>query len=454
MSWTAAALLLLPAWLAAPTGSLPSAAPAPVHTRLLATSPAAGDTLWESPPELRLLFSGPVEPDLSTIRLVSAEGRAIELAPSADPDEPRAILAAIPDLGRSAWRVEWRTVAADGHPIEGSFAFTILTGPAPPADTLGRERPPPADTADPDGSGPPESEGPGLPAAAAALRGISDGALMGLAGLLAFLGWIAPAASARARRTVIALGIAVPLLLIAHLTGWLFYLSGDGSLDRETASLGLATLTGRVETLRVGLAVIAFLALVLGRTRVAALAALAAVAATGALGHALSTAPAWSIPLKALHVVAAALWLGGLLFLIVGWTGLSVPGMEDPVPDESGAAKTATRANEFRATARRVSSVALSAILVIAATGVLQALFMIPSPAALVRSDYGLVVLVKAAGLAGLALFGARNRFRLLPGLLLIDGPERLRRSVSWEVLLMVGVLLAAGFLAYIPPPD
>ncbi|HUP00915.1 MAG TPA: copper resistance protein CopC [Gemmatimonadota bacterium] len=401
------------------------------HTELLDSRPAEGDTLAAAPASLWLLFSAPVETGLTEVRLIAPGGRTIELELGAEPGQPRAIRAAVPPLRPGAYRVHWRVLSADGHPIEGSYVFWIAAESGTAAADTSAPQLPSGSATDPAA----EDRG-GMASGsrlAGALRGLSDGALMALAGLLAFVAWIVPEGSRRAYGATVALSFLAPLLLAAHLVAWLLYVSPDGTLEREVAAFALSTTTGRIDAARLGLAALAAVILISSRRAgPAAALALLAVAATGAVGHTLTTAPLLTIPFKAIHVVAAALWLGGLLTLILG--GL------DPAA--------------FRRGAARVSSMALAAVVVIAVTGVLQTFLFLDAPADLLRSDYGRLVLVKAAGLFGLVLFGARNRYRLLPSLTRHDGPERLRRSVSLEVLLMVGVLLAAGFLAYLPPPS
>jgi putative copper export protein len=73
----------------------------------------------------------------------------------------------------------------------------------------------------------------------------------------------------------------------------------------------------------------------------------------------------------------------------------------------------------------------------------------------LLASSYGALSGAKVAGLAALVAFGARNRLRILPRLSggEANGGEALRRSVLGETLVMVVVLIVAGFLAYTPPP-
>lgn len=68
-------------------------------------------------------------------------------------------------------------------------------------------------------------------------------------------------------------------------------------------------------------------------------------------------------------------------------------------------------------------------------------------------ADAAWPVALKAAGLGVLSAFGAYHRFRLLPALGEAGTASRLIGSVRRERLVLVAVLLVAGFLAYTPLP-
>src|SRR5258707_11353162 len=120
-----------------------------------------------------------------------------------------------------------------------------------------------------------------------------------------------------------------------------------------------------------------------------------------------------TIPAKMLPLLAGSVWIGGLAWLV--WLSRC---------DEAAC----------RIEARRVSSVALIAVIVIALSGLLQTFFFLNTPADLTGSRYGRRVLAKMIGLAILVGLGAYNRFGLLPGLDATDGPKKLSSSVTLEV--------------------
>jgi putative copper resistance protein D len=132
-----------------------------------------------------------------------------------------------------------------------------------------------------------------------------------------------------------------------------------------------------------------------------------------------------------LHVVAAALWVGGLVAVLV---------------------HTALGGSSLATALRRFSATALVCWLVLAATGTVNALLRVP-PSELLRTTYGLLVMAKVAGLAVLGVIGARHRSHTLPA---VAGGSRtaLARLGGVEVLLMFATLGVAIALGRTPPPE
>ena len=400
---------------------------AAVHAHLVSSSPGDGDALEESPRQIRLVFSEPVEAPLSRVEMVSAT-REIEVPVRADSADVRVLVGEIPPLPVAEYRVDWRTVSADGHPVEGSFRFTVL-GPAG-RDSAASPRPAPAPAPAGDHAEGREHSGPNASAAvSAALRGLALFSLLVLAGWLVQIVSLADPVPG-ALRVAVVLAIAASGLLGLHLAAWLWHVTPAGVTPDLAAAL--RTGPGRVEAIRVSLALLALWAAGLAKRPWPALAfALAAVLVSGATGHSAGIDPRWSIPLKSLHLIALAVWMGGVAWLAVAALG-----------DDA-----------FRASAARVSSLALGAVAVVGLTGLAQSAIFLPGLDAVFGSAYGRLVLAKAAGLAGLVAFGAWNRVRLMPRLAGSESPAALRASTRRELALMLAVSLVAGVLAYVPPP-
>jgi len=223
---------------------------------------------------------------------------------------------------------------------------------------------------------------------------------------------------------------------VGHLAAWLVHTSPDQRLTAEWASAALGTTVGRIELWRTGLAVLALWALGLARRSGLALAlVIAALAVSGAIGHPAAMQPLVAIPAKAIHLLASGVWLGGLLWLVIR------PTKDSP--------------ELFRSDTERVSTLALTAVIAVAFTGVLQTWLFLPKIADVLTSAYGWFALAKTAGLLALAGFGAYHRKRLIPQLTAVaaGGEVTMRKWVAREIWVMLIVILLGGMLAYVPPP-
>jgi uncharacterized membrane protein len=138
-----------------------------------------------------------------------------------------------------------------------------------------------------------------------------------------------------------------------------------------------------------------------------------------------------NVTLQLLHVAAAGVWIGGLAALLLSLRGVA------------GAARAQA--------ARRFSTVALIALLLVAATGTVRAVVEVGTWDALFGTLYGWLVLVKVALIAILAGLGAVNRFRNVPAAGRALGG--LRRVGSAELLVAVLVVTAAAGLVNVAPP-
>jgi copper transport protein len=433
----AAAVLLARIGAPAPAAAAPGeAAPSAfVHAHLVSSSPADGDTV-SAGGRLVLRFSEPIEAGLGEVTLHGWSGTRVALEALRDPGDVRSLLAELPPLDPGGYRAAWRIVSADGHPVSGTMVFYVAGSaagsPVPAA--------PPAQAGEGAHHGEPAGATGEPPVAAVVARGLALGCLLGAAGLVSLLAWGVRQPPRRLERAAVALAAGSVLFLGVDLLLWAQHAAPAAGSDAGDLGAALASRSGRIGLVRVGLALLALWAVgLVRRPAVAAVPALGAIVLSAWTGHPAALSPAIAIPAKAVHLVAAALWLGGLLVLALG------PGAPLASAADAGA--------PFRSDAARVSTVALWAVVAIAATGLVQLLLFLPSPADLVRSAYGFLSLGKVAGLAVLAGFGARNRFRLMPRLGGGASPAALRRSVTAEAGVMALVIVLAALLAYVPPP-
>jgi methionine-rich copper-binding protein CopC len=104
-----------------------AATPVQAHSHLQSSDPAANAELASSPAAIRLTFSMPVEAKFSTIRLLDARGTVIPTAAAAsDGSNPKLLVLPLSQpLPAGEYKVEWKVVSTDSHPMTGDFSFTI-----------------------------------------------------------------------------------------------------------------------------------------------------------------------------------------------------------------------------------------------------------------------------------------------------------------------------------------
>lgn len=129
-----------------------TATPAAAHTGLESSTPADGSTLRRSPTTLVLRFADPVVPGTAVGALSGPGGRTSLRAPTVRGATVRMTLAEPAAAGR--YRLTWRVVADDGHPVSGTLRFEVAAAPAASpspepisSDAVAAPKSPPSDTA-------------------------------------------------------------------------------------------------------------------------------------------------------------------------------------------------------------------------------------------------------------------------------------------------------------------
>ena len=108
---------------------------AAAHSDLTGSSPTA-DSSSRAPQEIRLTFSDDVEPSFAAVTLAVDEAEPTKLRSQVAGSLVRATTPAnAADDTPQQWRVAYRVVSQDGHPITGSISFTVTpaaisTGPS------------------------------------------------------------------------------------------------------------------------------------------------------------------------------------------------------------------------------------------------------------------------------------------------------------------------------------
>jgi putative copper export protein/methionine-rich copper-binding protein CopC/nitrogen fixation protein FixH len=390
------------------------------HALLLRAVPGNGAVLQQPPSALTLTFTEQPDPALSAVDVLDSTGRpVVHGRPEPVPGQPRTLRVRLGSLGTGTYTVTWRTISqVDGHVTGGTFAFGIGVAPPPgPAGSEGTRAPwpPPLDVASRWAlyAGMSGLVGCAVVGAGLGPAGAVSRAVLGASWALAVLGVLGLGASqAAAARAPLAQFAGTPL---GHAVGWrLLPLVAAGALLALDARAG-------PRPSRWALEAAGGAALLLGLAHALA-------------GHAAAGSGAWRWPnvlVQWLHAASAGAWLGGLAALV---TALR------EVPEE-----------DRPRTALRFSRLAAVLLALVALTGLLRAVDEVGAWGALLSTDFGRVVVVKAGLLLLLAGCGALNRYWSLPAVASI--PARLWR-VSGAELALAGVALgAAAVLTGLVPP-
>jgi putative copper resistance protein D len=144
---------------------------------------------------------------------------------------------------------------------------------------------------------------------------------------------------------------------------------------------------------------------------------------------------------QSVHLLAAGLWLGGLLPL--GWL------LGRARSDEARFAALAGQALPA------FSHMGYAAVAVIAITGTVNTLLLAGNLDALFGTDYGRLLSLKILLYLAMVAIALRNRFRLMPRLSNACPSEAraLQRSVLVEQAIGLAILTAVSFLGSWPPP-
>lgn len=110
--------------LLAALGLATTAVPAAAHDQLLSSVPADGETLTAAPAELGLTFNAELAAIGSAVLVAAPDGTDV----SAGEPVTAGTQVTVPLAGglvAGTYQVTWRVTSSDGHPIEGTFSFTL-----------------------------------------------------------------------------------------------------------------------------------------------------------------------------------------------------------------------------------------------------------------------------------------------------------------------------------------
>lgn len=121
----------------APAAAAVVAAPAAqAHSTLVGTTPEQGATVETSPESVEVVFNEEISSDFAMLTVMSDGEDVAEGDPEVEGDT---ISVAVPSLEAGTYTVGYRVVSADGHPVQGSWEFTVGGGAGSATEAPGAE---------------------------------------------------------------------------------------------------------------------------------------------------------------------------------------------------------------------------------------------------------------------------------------------------------------------------
>ena len=399
------------------------ASPAAAHAERESSDPTPGAVLDQAPSRVTIVFTEPPDLAFSSVKVFNAGGQEMQTGATVEGDAPRSLSVPLPaDLANGVYTVSWAVVSsADGHASAGSFAFGIGVDPASvgPAQTQQSSTPTPTAAS--------------VAGKAMLYIGILLSIGLALAGLwtiglnLPGRRWIAVAAGS------FAAGGAIVMLLTER-----------SSLGVSLGDL-LSSDTGRAFVWLLGAALVVLVAAITVAASPArwgfvllGLAGIITAAARAAGGHAAAASPAWvQEAVQTLHMVAASVWIGGLVPILVLLRARRRA--EAPAPIDE---------------VLRFSSAAGWAVLLVVATGLVRVVNEEGGFGSvwsrLTDSSYGTTLIVKVSVVVVVIALGAWNRLRSIPRL--ADGDRLLARVMTAEAAGALVIVVTTGLLTGLNP--
>lgn len=99
---------------------------AAAHINLNSSQPAENAVLKSVPEEVKLWFTGRVEPEFSRIEVTDTDGDRVDAGDvTADRNQRELKVRLNENLKPGSYQVNWSAVARDGHRVQGEFSFRI-----------------------------------------------------------------------------------------------------------------------------------------------------------------------------------------------------------------------------------------------------------------------------------------------------------------------------------------
>jgi copper transport protein len=460
------------------------------HSHLVRSQPAADATLKQAPRTIELWFSEELAPGFNAITVTDGQGKRVDHGDVTLSEGDKKLQIALQDLGSGTYTVDWKNLSADQHTMKGKFTFMVALPAAPttpPSQAAQQSAPPVSPT---QSTRAVSSEESGTPWTLSFMRWLEYLGMMSLVGGFALVLFVLNPALRGARHlegadreTALRRGRSrflkiswLSLAVLALATLAMLALQAATVLDVSVSeALAPARLSQVLTKTSFGppwilqaaaVVVLALIVFLYGRREgksaesstllcAGLIVGCVLLLAPSLMGHAKAAQSEWRFSILSdwLHLVAAAVWVGGLfhLVLVMPQTLFELGGRR--------------RLHVLHRLVPLFTRLAVASTVLIAITGVYNSWVHVDGFAMLWHTSYGKAVLLKVLLFVPMIVLGGLNTFVIHPrASRLIDEeheaetPEhsetnsRFYRSVAAEGVLGVLVLLVAAVLVFLPP--
>ena len=93
------------------------------HSKQETTTPANNAVLYEAPSELVLQFDKPMR--ITKLALTDQAGKEYKVQRTDQMKHVLKLVAQLDPVPKGEYKVDWRGLSEDGHPMKGTFSFTV-----------------------------------------------------------------------------------------------------------------------------------------------------------------------------------------------------------------------------------------------------------------------------------------------------------------------------------------
>ncbi|WP_110927938.1 copper resistance CopC/CopD family protein [Bacillus massiliglaciei] len=385
------------------------------HAILEKAAPASDSQLEASPEEVVLYFNERLEKELYSIKVLNEDGDIVSQNKTIMSKDQKYIKQTLPSLPEGNYAVTYSILSADGHPVKGSYVFSIGEGAAGNHESLLHLSQ--KDTH-------------------SAFFNIVNNAvrILYFMCLLLTSGWMIWGSVNKAVQGELEIDfrrksryMQICLLIITACMGILQFTELLNSWNpHDIWSVLTDTAIGISWLLSMLLLCLGFL--ILFRFKwIDCLWAFLVLAVTSINGHAMAVEPAiFTILLDIIHLLAAAIWAGGLFYIVLYWK------------------KQREHAKRFLPI---FSQAALISILILTVTGIVYTLILLPRISYIFHTQWGIMLFIKTLVVLFVIITGSILRFTIQK-----KKESSLSRLLKIDFSLMIIILAIVGVFTHLNP--